>query len=202
MHPNRAFDNDDRQAMLDFVAGRGFAHIFVTGTDGLFVAHAPVVVTGDGRLQFHIARRNRATAPLAGSPVLISVTGVDAYHSANWYASADQVPTWLYEAVEIEGEARQLSEAELVAQVDQLTEVMERHWSPDAPWTRGKMTPGKFEAMVKAIVGFEVEPRVVRGTRKFNQHKAAADVEASIAGQLGAGREDIAAAIQGVTRRA
>ena len=202
MHPNRAFDNNDRQAMLDFVATRGFAHIFTSGMDGLAVAHAPVVVTGDGRVQFHIARRNRATGPLAGSPVLVSVTGVDAYHSANWYASADQVPTWLYEAVEIEGEARQLSEAELIAQVDRLTEKMERRWSPDAPWARGKMTPGKFEAMVRAIVGFEVEPRAVRGTRKFNQHKPARDIEASIAGQLSAGREDIAAAIRRMTPRA
>ena len=78
---------------------------------------------------------------------------------------------------------------------------MERRWSPDAPWTRGKMAPGKFEAMLRAIVGFEVEPRVIRGTRKFNQHKSAADVEASVAGQLGAGREDIVAAIRGVTPR-
>ena len=75
---------------------------------------------------------------------------------------------------------------------------MERRWSPEAPWTRGKMTPGKFEPMLRAIIGFEVEPRVIRGTRKFNQHKAPADVDASIAGQLGAGREDIAAAIRGL----
>ena len=60
MHPNRAFDWDDRDAMLAFVAERGFAHIFTAGMDGLFVAHAPVVVSDDGRIQFHVARRNRA----------------------------------------------------------------------------------------------------------------------------------------------
>ena len=197
MHPNRAFAWDNRQAMLEFVAERGFAHIFTADMDGVFVAHAPVVVTDDGRAQFHISRRNRAAGQFAGSPVLISVSGRDAYHSANWYASDDQVPTWLYEAVEIEGDARQLSEVELIAQIDRLTEAMEHRWSPQAPWTRAKMTPGKFDAMVKAIVGFEVEPRDVRGTRKFNQHKAPADIAASAEGQLGAGREEIAAAIRG-----
>jgi transcriptional regulator len=196
MHPNRAFGWDDRQAMLDFVATRGFAHIFTADMDGVFVAHVPVVVTDDGRVQFHVSRRNRAAGQFAASPVLISVAGRDAYHSANWYASADQVPTWLYEAVEIEGETRLLSEPELIAQVDRLTEAMENRWSPETPWTRAKMTPGKFEAMVKAIVGFEVEPRDIRGTRKFNQHKSAADVAASVDGQRGAGREDIAAAIR------
>ncbi len=200
MHPNRAFGWDVRQVMLDFVAERGFAHIFTADMDGLFVAHAPVVVTDDGLVQFHVSRRNRAAGQFAGSPVLISVAGRDAYHSANWYGSHDQVPTWLYEAVEIEGEARQLNEPELIAQIDRLTDVMERRWSPDAPWTRAKMTPGKFESMVKAIVGFEVEPRAIRGTCKFNQHKLAVDRDASISGQQGAGREDIVAAIRDITR--
>ncbi|MEO6256769.1 MAG: FMN-binding negative transcriptional regulator [Sphingomicrobium sp.] len=201
MHPNRAFDWDDRQAMLDFVAARGFGHIFAADMDGLCVAHAPVVVGDDGRIQFHMARRNRAAGKFAGHQLLISVAGSDGYHSANWYASADQVPTWLYEAVEIEGEARQLSEPELIAQVDRLTEIMERRWSPDAPWTRAKMSPGKFEPMIGAIVGFEVVPRAIRGTRKFNQHKPAADIDASLNGQLGAGRDDIAAAIRGLDPR-
>ena len=200
MHPNRAFGWDDRQAMLEFVATRGFAHIFTADMDGQFVAHAPVVVTDDGRVQFHVSRRNRAAGQFAGRPVLVSVSGRDAYHSANWYVSHDQVPTWLYEAVEIEGEARQLNEAELIAQLDRLTDVMERRWSPQAPWTRAKMTPGKFEAMVKAIVGFEVEPAAIRGTRKFDQHKLAVDRDAIVDGQRGAGRDDIAAAIRDITR--
>jgi len=196
MHPNRAFGWDDRQAMLAFAGTRAFAHIFTAGMDGLFVAHAPILVTEQGRVQFHIARRNRVAGQFARSPVLISVAGRDAYHSANWYASDDQVPTWLYETVEIEGDARQLTEQELIAQVDRLTAVMEHRWSPEAPWTRAKMTPGKFDAMVKAIVGFEVEPRDIRGTRKFNQHKPSADVAASLGGQAAAGRADIVAAIR------
>ena len=51
--------------------------------------------------------------------------------------------------------------------------------------------------MIKAIVGFEVDPTDVRGTRKFNQHKRGDDLEATIAGQRGAGRDDIVAAIRG-----
>ena len=58
------------------------------------------------------------------------------------------------------------------------------------------MKPGTFEAMTKAIVGFEIDPLEIRGTRKFNQHKAADDLAATIDGQRGAGREDIVAAIR------
>ena len=58
------------------------------------------------------------------------------------------------------------------------------------------MEPGKFEAMTRAIVGFEVDPLEVRGTLKFNQHKSGEDLAASIEGQAAAGRNDIVEAIR------
>ena len=201
MHPNQAFAWTDREEMLRFVAGQAFAHIFTAAEEGLFVAHVPVLVTENGRVRFHTARRNRIADHLAGRRVLISIAGRDAYHSANWYVSENQVPTWHYEAVEIEGEARRLTDEELVALLDGLSEVMEGKYSPERPWTRGKMAPGKFEAMTSAIVGFEVIPLEVRGTRKFNQHKSAEDLAATIAGQKDAGRHDIVAAIGEVRGR-
>jgi transcriptional regulator len=196
MHPNRAFEWTDRNAMLDFVAAESFAHIFTANDTGQFVVHAPVIVSGDSIL-FHVARRNRIADQLDGRAVTISVLGRHAYHSANWYVSENQVSTWHYEAVEVQGIARKLNEEGLVALVDQLTDVMERRYSPEQPWTRAKMAPGKFEAMTRAIIGFEVQPTDIRGTRKFNQGKSAEDLTASIAGQRRAGRDDIAAAIEG-----
>jgi transcriptional regulator len=83
----------------------------------------------------------------------------------------------------------------LVEQLDGLSERFEGQYQPERPWTRGKMTPGKFEAMTRAIVGFEVDPIEVRAMRKFNQHKSDEDLAATIAGQAGAGRQDIVAAI-------
>ncbi len=195
MHPNSAFTWNDRRAMLDFAADWSFAHIFTASQNGQFVVHAPLLVR-EGSILFHVARRNRIAGELDGRPVLISILGRHAYHSANWYVSDDQVPTWHYEAVEIEGVARRVSDEQLVELVDQLTAVMERRFSPDHPWTRAKMAPGKFEAMTKAIVGFEVEPAELRGSRKFNQHKSDEDLEATVRGQRSAGREDIAEAIK------
>jgi transcriptional regulator len=201
MHPSKAFDWTDRAEMLRFADRRAFAHIFTASDAGQFVVHAPVLVTDAQKIRFHVARRNRMAAHLEGQSVLISIAGRDAYQSANWYVSDDQVPTWHYETVEIEGVARNLSDEELVALLDGLSERHEGRHSPDQPWTRGKMGPGKFEAMTRAIVGFEVDPVDVRGTRKFNQHKAEEDLAATIRGQQAAGREDIVAAIREVTSR-
>jgi transcriptional regulator len=199
MHPNKVFDWADRAEMLRFVADRALAHIFTAAPDGLFVVHAPLLVRDGGKIWFHVARRNRIAAHLADRPLLLSLSGRDAYQSANWYASDDQVPTWHYETVEIEGVARQLSDDELIALLDGLSDLHEGRTSPEKPWTRAKMAPGKFEAMLKAIVGFEVDPTDVRGTRKFNQHKAAGDLSATVEGQQSVGRGDIVAAIREVT---
>jgi transcriptional regulator len=198
MHPNKAFDWPNRTEMLGFVADRAFAHIFTAAPEGMFVVHAPVLVRAGARIWFHVARRNRIANHLADRPLLLSLSGRDAYQSANWYASEDQVPTWHYETVEIEGIARQLSDDELVALLDGLSALHEGRNSPERPWTRDKMTPGKFDAMLRAIVGYEVDPTDVRGTRKFNQHKAADDRAATILGQQMAGRQDIVAAIREV----
>jgi len=162
------------------------------------VVHVPILVRND-RVWFHVARRNRIAGELDGRRLLISIAGREAYQSANWYSTDDQVPTWHYEAVEIEGRARRLSDEELVELLDMLSDIMERRHSPEQPWTRAKMDPAKFEAMTKAIVGFEVDPTALRGTRKFNQQKSGEDLAATIAGQQGAGRQDIVAAIEELT---
>jgi len=199
MHPNKAFAWEDRGAALRFVAERAFAHIFTASDTGLFVVHAPVLVTPTGRVQFHVSRRNRIAEHLPGR-VLISVSGREAYQSANWYVTGNQVPTWHYEAVEVGGEARALSSEELVDLLDRLSERVENEVQPGRPWTRSKMEPGKFQAMTRAIVGFEVDPIEVRGTRKFNQHKTGEDLAATIGGQTSAGRNDIVEAINEVTK--
>ncbi len=198
MHPNDAFAWTDSEAMLRFVRERAFAHVFTASDENLFVVHVPVTVSA-GRVLFHVAKRNRIAEQIAGRRILISVAGRDAYQSANWYVSDNQVPTWHYETVEVEGNARRLTDEELVSLLDRLSEVFEKRHSQAQPWTRAKMAPGKFDAMTRAIIGFEVEPIAVRGTRKFNQHKNEEDLAATIEGQLGAGREDIVAAIREVS---
>lgn len=201
MHPNRAFAWENRDELLRFLADQAFAHIFTASDAGLFVVHAPVLVTAEGNIRFHVARRNRIAEHLSDRNVLISMSGREAYQSANWYVSENQVPTWHYEAVEIEGVARTLSEAELVDLLDGLSEHFEGIHQPEKPWTRGKLGEGRFEAMTRAIVGFEVSPAEIRGTRKFNQHKSGADLVATIAGQRSAGRTDIVQAIEEASGR-
>ena len=195
MHPNRAFRFADDAAMLDWAARRGFAHVFVATPDGPMVAHAPVVAAGDAAFRFHVARANRVARHLDGARVLLSVAGTDGYVSPSWYAdsaSPMQVPTWNYVAVEIEGIARRLDRAGLADQLDTLAAAHEPRVAPELPWTRAKTDPAYFEALLDAIVGFEVTVATMRGTTKLSQNKPAADLAGVLDGLARSGNAALA----------
>ena len=83
----------------------------------------------------------------------MAVTGADAYVSADWYVSPDQVPTWLYQAVHLTGTVRTLSQDELGPHLDALSAKFEGWLAPKPPWLVSKVTAGRLEALKKAIVG-------------------------------------------------
>jgi len=179
MHPNRAFAWEDRDAMLAFIADIAFCTICV---DGPLLVHAPVMVAAPDRLRFHVARGNRAAAALDGRRAIVSCLGPDAYVSPDWYGTPDQVPTWNYLAVEAEGPLRRMDEGELISLLDALSADHEARLAPKPAWTRAKMSPGRFEAMLGAIVGYELVIEDLRRTRKLGQHKKEAERTGAAAG--------------------
>jgi transcriptional regulator len=176
--------------MLAFVREVSFATICV---DGPAIVHAPLLVAGD-RLLFHVARTNAAAGRLDSARAIASVLGPDTYISPDWYESADQVPTWNYVAVEAEGPLRRLDEAGLTDLLDRMSADQERRLAPKPAWTRDKMSAGRFESMLQAIIGFELSIKALRGTRKLGQHKGLAD-RTRVADALAALGRDAAAGL-------
>jgi transcriptional regulator len=174
MHPNPLFrPKGDADIAALLVREIGFAAIFASTADGPRVAHAPVLLTDDGRtLRFHLARGNALSKHLDGAMVLAVVQGPDAYVSPGDYCDDQQVPTWNYIAVEMEGMARQTDRDALIALLDDLSAVHEARIGASPPWTRAKMDPAKFSRMVDAIIGFEIEVKGWRPTLKLSQNKS------------------------------
>jgi transcriptional regulator len=180
----------DRAASLAFAEARGFGT--VSAWDGRKPIGSPLpfylsyAADGTPMAAFHVARHNPLIKLADGtSSWLLAVNGADAYVSADWYVSADQVPTWLYQAVHLTGPVRPLSDDELAAQVDTLSAKFENWLLPKKPWTSAKMTAARFEAMKKAIVGLVMTVVEVEGSFKLNQHKSEIDY-AAVAGALAA----------------
>ena len=173
MHPNSAFRPKQEDLAELLVREIGFAAIFASTPDGPRVAHAPVVLSDDkATLQFHLARGNALTRHLDGASALAVVQGPDAYVSASWYAAADQVPTWNYVAIEMEGVARRLDDSALAVQLDTLSAQHEARVGANPPWTRAKMDPAIFGRMTGAITGFEMLITAWRPTIKLSQNKS------------------------------
>ncbi|MGN6818157.1 MAG: FMN-binding negative transcriptional regulator [Sphingomonas sp.] len=192
MHPNAAFRWEDREAMRALVAELGFGALFCGTPDGPRVAHVPVVWLDDATLGLHLARGNGIVRHLDGASALFVAQGPDGYVSPDWYGLDDnQVPTWNYVAVELEGVMRRMEPDALVAQVDQLTAEQEGRLDK-APWTRRKMDPAIFAKMTGAIVGFGLEIAAWRGTLKLGQNKPEAARRAAADGVEASGRRGIA----------
>src|SRR5437764_9961347 len=170
----------DRAASLAFAQARGFGT--VCGWDGSkpIASSLPFYLTyaGDGTplAAFHLSRHNPLVALADGtSSWLLAVSGADTYVSPDWYASPDQVPTWLYQAVHLTGMVRKLSDDELAVQLDTLSAKFEDWLAPKPPWTSSKMTAGRLDAMKKAIMGLVMTVEGVEGRFKLNQHKSDED---------------------------
>ena len=87
-------------------------------------------------------------------------TGAHAYVSPDWYGLDDRVPTWNYLAVELEGPVRALDRDELIRFLDEVSHHHEGRLAPKPAWNRAKMSEGRFEGLLKAITGFELQARL------------------------------------------
>jgi len=177
VHPNAVFRTENRALVEALVDEIGFGMIFAATPDGPRVAHTPLLWTGDGAMQFHLARGNALTRHLDGATALAVVNGPDAYVSPRWYADAEQVPTWNYVCVEMEGRVRRMDRDGLRALLETLSARNEARLVHGAPWTMDTMPQAKLSPMLDAIVGFELEVQAWRPTLKLSQNKGADERE-------------------------
>jgi transcriptional regulator len=178
--------------MRELISALGFGVLFAATPDGPRVAQVPVVWLDDDTLGLHLARGNGIVRHLDDATALFVAQGPDGYISPDWYGlDANQVPTWNYVSVELEGTMRRMQHDALVAQVDQLSAEQEAKLDK-APWTRAKMDPAMFDKMTGAIVGFQLEITAWRGTLKLGQNKPEAARLAAADGVEAAGRRGIA----------
>jgi transcriptional regulator len=179
MHPAVPFRVEDREVLLAFLRERPFAIICASVKGAPLIAQAPMIVReidGEIALDFHLSRGNMLAPHIVqGFRAVILAAGNDAYISPDWYVGPDQVPTWNYVSVEAEGSIAPLNEAELIAQLDAISALEEGRLKPKAPWTRQKMAPGKFDAMLRGIVGGRMVVDRLQGTFKLSQNKADED---------------------------
>jgi transcriptional regulator len=163
-------------ASLAFAAARGFGLVIAIDAGRPVASPLPFrLIEQDGKmpkLEFHVARANPLGAIAEkGGTWLVAVQGHDAYVSPDWYASKEQVPTWLYETVQLSGPVRVIPGDHTRQHTEALSAKFESWLAPKEPWLLDKVPDRRREMLLSAIVAVEMTVETVEGAFKLNQHK-------------------------------
>lgn len=182
------FDEPRLEELQRLIAEHPLGVLVTHGEGGLDADHLPFELDpaagAHGTLRAHVARANPLWKQLeSGAQVLVVFRAEHAYLSPSWYPSKrefhKQVPTWNYRVVHAHGEITVRDDERFVrGLVARLTRKHEA--SQPAPWKMGDAPTDYIDAMLKAIVGVEVEISRLVGKFKLSQNREFRD-------RLGAG---------------
>ncbi|WP_172147935.1 FMN-binding negative transcriptional regulator [Pseudomonas tumuqii] len=181
MYSPTAFHIDDLDQLHAQIARSSLAILVTQGEHGLHASHLPLLLDPDagphGRLLGHFAQANPQWRDLAaGAEVLVIFPGASAYVSPGYYPSKARdhkaVPTWNYQTVHAWGRAEVFDEpARLRELVGRLSA---HHESSQAqPWSLADAPADYLDAMLRAIVGFELPIERIAGKCKLSQNQPA-----------------------------
>ncbi len=178
MHVLRPQFRIEESRALAFAAERGFGVIVAADARGPRGSHVPFVIQQRETsviVQIHLTAKNPLVELADGvRRFLLIVAGDDAYVSNDWYASRDNVSTWLYEAVHLSGVAHLRGGGENRRHGDALLAVSEARL-PKQPWELAQMEPAKRETMLVSIRVIDLVVDQIEGQSKLNQHKSDED---------------------------
>ena len=177
------FEELRREVLHELMRANPLGVLITHGAQGLDANHLPfeldATVGKHGVLRAHVARNNPVWQSIVnGDEVLVVFRSQDAYISPNWYPSKHeshkQVPTWNYQVVHAHGRIT-LHDDEpyvrgLVARLTRTHEAAE-----PKPWKMGDAPPDYINAMLKSIVGLEVDITRLVGKFKLSQNREVRD---------------------------
>ena len=177
--------SEPRLEVLHELIEKNALGIFVThGKSGLDANHIPFeldkTLGQHGVLRCHVARNNPVWHNVAnGDDVLVVFRAADAYISPQWYPSKQefhkQVPTWNYLVAHVHGRVTIHDDERFIrANVAKLTRKHEA--SQPVPWKMTDAPKDYIAAMVKAVVGLEIEITRLVGKTKLSQDDGARDM--------------------------
>jgi len=167
------YKTDDKELIFDIINNYGFATLITIEDHKPFISHLPLLLesTEDKpRLLGHCARANPHWKHFAaGQSITAIFHGPHSYISPAWYVpKPDNVPTWNYATVHIQGKAKILSDrAQVFSVLSQTVKKFEDNYQTG--WTLPSESNPELEALLNAIVAFEIEIVEVTAKLKLSQ---------------------------------
>lgn len=209
MYVPKYFEENRRDVLHGLIAAHPFGTLVTQGDNGIDANHLPFELSAAagslGVLRAHVARANPLWREVRdGAPVLVVFQAGDAYVSPNGYPSKHethrQVPTWNYRVVHAHGRIGIRDDERYVGGV--VARLTRTHEAGQAsPWRMADAPRDYLEAMLKAIVGIEIEITRLVGKAKLGQNKERRDVEGAADALLREGQSTIGVAMRALLPR-
>ena len=172
----------------DFIDEYSFGQLLISKASNVMVTYLPFLLnrqtTPNGALQCHVAKANPIWGDIAETRVTAIFTGPHAYISPRWYQNKNQVPTWNYSAVFVQGRVTILTDEALVELLSRLTQKEEAKTSDQIKWSTDMLPDKQYSKMTKSIVGLEIKIDNITGKLKMSQNRCSEDRVGVVEGLL------------------
>ncbi|MES2886289.1 MAG: FMN-binding negative transcriptional regulator [Pseudomonadota bacterium] len=176
-----SFKSDNRDETFALMRAAPFATLITTvAGQEPHITHLPLLLLDDGQLTGHMARANPHWQAFATGRTVAVFHGPHAYISPRWYANpAREVPTWNFATVHVHGTPALLDDRRSkLAVVDATSAAFE---PAENAWQR-QLDETRLQAMLDAIVAFQIPLTRLEAKFKMNQNKTPQDRAQVIAG--------------------
>ena len=189
-----AFKEEDVGRQHELIRTNPFGLLISSDAEGLHASLLPFHLENNaesrGCLQGHLAKANRHLQALDGQQVLVVFQGPDAYVTPSWYASKAEhgkvVPTWNYVMVQVRGTARTIDDPQWLR--DHVTRLTRDHEEARSKaWAVSDAPPTFIDALLRGIVGIEIDIQTIEGKWKVSQNRSIEDRAGVVTGLASSG---------------
>lgn len=175
MYIPKIYKSEDRQLMKEIITENAFA-LLISSKEKLWATHSMFILNEsepDFYLETHVSKGNLQTHVLEdGDEVLCDFLGANAYISSSWYDHIN-VSTWNYEAVQVRGKIRLMTDDELYNHLYKLTHKYEQ--KQKCPVFPEKIGEENIRQEMKGAFGINIYPTEIHIASKLSQNREAHD---------------------------
>lgn len=171
MYIPKLYKSEDLELMKEIISENGFA-LLISDKEKLAATHSMFLLkeNEDGiYLETHLSKANFQAKVLEdGDEVLCDFLGAHAYISSSWY-DHENVSTWNYEAVQVRGRVKLMSDDELYEHLRVLTFKYEK--SQKCPMLVENMDHTSVRKEMKGAFGINIVPEEIYIASKLSQNR-------------------------------
>lgn len=173
----KIYNSENQELMKKIISENAFA-LLISNKEKLSATHSMFLLNendGDFFLETHISKVNfQAKVLKDNDEVLCDFLGAHSYISSSWYEKPN-VSTWNYEAVQIRGKVKLMTDEELYKHLEKLTFKYEK--VQKCPMFVENMGDELVRKEMKAAFGINIYPTEIYIANKLSQNRKDNDFE-------------------------